>query len=796
MRADGKSLDFDRDLLGQLMAGLFGLMLGVHWLFSYSYSRGYDLSLWVYNGWLLKNTLFEGAIPNWSSFAASGQPFFKISGLSDGILVAVAMRIFGDFMGVQVVMCALYIVAAVGFFKLARGIIGCQYSALAACGAYVLSWFMTFTANFQAYISNFFIYALIPWFVFFALQSLLHFSLKSVCWAAVTLALSILANPQVAIKMAIIAAIVAMPFAPSAGVGKTARAVGAIFLFALALSAFDIISAVRLRQEVMTINSRQNAYISPFALIAMPAYGFSLAWEILAGVRWPTLSLHELLYAKYPGLIVVALGVFSLRQAEGNEAVARWLMAVTIVSYCVFFVIMPHIPAAPWIGISHNLLIIPTFCLALLAGLGFSSLRSWLHLRWGEKGVSTARIAVLGAGFMELYVLFIGVRMYGAVREAPIDLPEAQMWRALVPLAEKEPFSPRFFSLNPDHSTSFFPVVTGLPTANVVDLRQRLPEYQSYLDLIKHCVRLGTCPTPMSALLAPLNVGYVDVPLKFFTYKGTIVEPGEYEEFAVGLNPFERDAHLERVLSRSIDAADRRPQATALDWSPRGKEEGILEDGLLAQSIFRNTKRVPAQVAERAFAIVGEGVAAEKVFEQIVLLPEYEPGRFVFILTESLETIGPRARNALDGYLVVKHENIPDNIDPLTIEQVRGQYMMPRKSLPKIASFTAQGEQLHVKLAEPLQTDRFIFVSQQFFRDWHAVEEVEGPVSLFKVGGGLTGAFVKAGTGALEISYRLPPSERGGRWFSLLVWISMIAVPVASNPTVTSCVVSHYNKMR
>ncbi len=771
--ADSRSLDFNRDVIGQTIAGLFGLLLGVHWLASYSYSLGYDLPLWVYNGWFLKNALFEGSIPNWSFLAASGQPFFKISGLSDGVLVAVAMRIFGDYFGVQVVMCALYVIAAVGFFTLARVFIGCRHSAMAACGAYVLSWFMTFTANFQAYISNFFVYALLPWFVLFALQALLYFSLRPVCWAAIILALSILANPQVAIKAVVIGAIVTVPFVPSVGLRKTALAAGGVLLLALALSAFDIISAVRLRQEVMTINSRQNGYISPFALVAIPAYGFSLLWEMLASVRWPTITLHELLYSKYPGMSVLALALLSLRRVHSSRAVVRWLMVVVFVSYCVFFAIMPHIPAAPWIGISHNLIIVPTFCLALLAGLGLSSLRHWLLGRWGQRGVFSFSVGVLGVGFVELYALFFGVRTYGSVRDTPINLPEANVWTELAQLVETEPFAPRFLSLNPDHSTSLFPVVTGLPTANVVDLRQRLPEYQSYLDLVEHCGLSGTCQTPMSALLAPLNVGYVDVPLKFFRYKGPVAQPGEYREFQEGLTTFERDPLMERVLTRTIDTADLRPHATSVEWSPFIQHKKIVTDGLPAQAIFRNTVRSSAYVADRAFAIVGEGLAPENLFEQIVLLPEYEPGRFVFILTESLESLGPRQREALDGYLVVERADQSGPDGQISVDGVRSHYMEPSRMWPEIAFSSAKSEELRINLSGPVQSDRYIFVSQQFFRDWRAKDDMGNRVDVFKAGGGLVSLFLYEGSTLINAGYRLPPVEYMGRLFSALTWLGV-----------------------
>ena len=119
----------DRSFKGAVAAFLLGVLVGLPWLFSYSYSLGYDLTLWVYNGWYIKETLLSGVIPNWSNLSASGQPFFKMSGLADGVLVAIFMEIFGVFEGIQVFMCALYVLAAVGFYRMFFFLKPCQISA-------------------------------------------------------------------------------------------------------------------------------------------------------------------------------------------------------------------------------------------------------------------------------------------------------------------------------------------------------------------------------------------------------------------------------------------------------------------------------------------------------------------------------------------------------------------------------------------------------------------------------------------------------------------------------------------
>ena len=51
---------------------------------------------------------------------------------------------------------------------------------------------------------------------------------------------------------------------------------GCIAGVALALALFDVASAVRLRGEVVTISARPNSYISPFTLVAIPAFALGL----------------------------------------------------------------------------------------------------------------------------------------------------------------------------------------------------------------------------------------------------------------------------------------------------------------------------------------------------------------------------------------------------------------------------------------------------------------------------------------------------------------------------------------
>ena len=768
----------NRDLKGMVAASLLGGVVGLPWLFSYSYSLGYDLTLWIYNGWYIKETLLNGVVPNWSYLSASGQPFFKMSGLADGVLVALFMAVFGVFKGVQVFMWALYVLAAVGFYKMFFFLRPCRISALTASGAYILSWFITFTANFQAYISNFFIYALLPFFVLCAFRLIKKFSIEIFLFAAAILAVAILSNPQVAIKMALIALLAIAPLVHwnrLAGVFGVAVGIG---ILAILLTMFDIVSAFRLREEVITINSRRNGYISPFALIAIPAYVLSLVVDFFSGTRWPEVSLYQLLYSEYPGFVVVALSLIALYVQGTLGRKIRTIWVTILIIYGIFFLIMPQIPASPWIGTSHNLLIIPSFFLSLLAGYGIGVIvDSWI---FSEQKKNLIIFSIVSLGFFELGVLSLGLRLWGTIKTTPDELPQVASWLDIAQNLERGGSTPRFLSLYPNHSTNLYPVVTGLPTANVIELRQRLPEYQSYLDLIKRCGKNGDCSQPISQLLAPLNVGFIGVPPMFFSYRGPLKASNDsldYEDLLHRI--FDVDPKLNRTLTRVESRDDLRPRSTSTDWS-RFKAAPTLKEtrGKLAQVVYHNTIHFPAKVAEGAIAIVGPGLEPEKKFEEVVLLPEYQPGRFVFILAESLSDLNIDMLKSIKGALVIQSGDTPVPDSLLSMEDVRSLFTKPTQPVPKVVNVVHGLEDITIELDKPVKHAHFLLVSQQYFSDWAAINDQGNQLALFKVGGGLTGAFIQTGTRLIEMRYQLPAIERIGRRVSVSLLVGFVIVAI------------------
>jgi len=765
------------DIAGGGGSVLLGVVAALPWLHGFSFSRGYDLFLWVYNGWYLNRSLYSGGLPNWSIYGACGQPFFKIAGLADGVLLATLMGAVGVFEGVQLFVLLLYIVAALGLYRLAYSLLGCRFSAWLAAAAYTLSWFITFTVYFQAYLSNMLIYACMPWFVFYLRKAILTRSTIAAWYAAIVLASAMLANPQVAIKMLFIGTVLALPILNR----DTWRVWGGILccvvLAALAFSIFDIVSALRLRDEVLTINSRQNSFVGPFTLVAIPAFVLGLLTDFVSGHRWPEMHLWELLYSEYPGIIVVSMAVFAWVYNRVGMVTLLWWGVV--MGYALFFVIVPKLPASPWLGTSHNVLVFPIFFLSLLVGYGAIGLRRKLSASWGEIRAIRALCAVACLLFIEFYGLLLGLKIWGTGNTAPEDLPEVGMWGEVAKAMREMDSAPRFFSLNPDWTIGLFPVIIGLPTANVIELRQRSPDYQAYMNLLTRCNQVPGCGVAPSALLAPLNIAFVDVPLKFFTYVGPNSKAAGEDLYREGLALFDRDTRLRRFASRPIAPSDRRPQAVTTTWSPLNDKPALDERPTdIAQVVYENAYRLPAFVAQRTVAIVGDGDFRAAVFERVVALPGYDPQLVLYLLIDSLDELSREHQLALAGYIAADGDNAQSAVAQIELTQLAAWYKSPEKETVPAIEYWRQGgaERLEIGLTRGVRKGRFLFVSQQRFQDWKGYygDGEEAPV--FKAMAGLTAVFLRPSIREVILEYHLPRIETWGRLFSLVSFIGITIV--------------------
>ena len=765
------------DIAGGGGSILLGVVAALPWLHGFSFSRGYDLFLWVYNGWYLNSSLDSGSLPNWSVYGACGQPFFKIAGLADGLLLAVLMGVVGVFEGVQIFVLLLYIFAALGLYRLAYSLLDCRFAAWLAATAYALSWFITFTVYFQAYLSNMLIYACMPWFVFYLRKAILTRGAIAAWYAAIVLACAMLANPQVAIKMLCIGMVLAWPILKRDTWRVWGGVLCCVVLAALAFSTFDIVSALRLRDEVLTINSRQNSFVGPFTLVAIPAFALGLLTDFVSGHRWPQMYLWELLYSEYPGIIAVSLAAFAW--VHNRVGMVKLLWCGVGLGYALFFVIVPQLPASPWLGTSHNVLIFPIFFLSLLVGYGAIGLQRKLSARWGAPRANRALFAVASLLFIEFYGLLLGLKIWGTGNTAPEDLPEVGIWGEVASSMRKMDSEPRFFSLNPDWTIGLFPVMIGLPTANVIELRQRSPDYQAYVNLLVRCNQAAGCGVAPSALLAPLNVAFVDVPRKFFTYVGPNSKAAGDDLYREGLDLFDRDTRLRRFASRPIATSDRGPQAVTTTWSPLDGKSAVGEVPIgIAQVVYENAYRLPAFVAQHTVAIVGDGDFRAATIERVIALPGYDPQLVLFLLIDSLDELSREHQLALAGYIAADGDHSQSAVAQIGLTQLAAWYKSPEKeTLPAIEYWRRDGvERLEIGLTKGVRKDRFLFVSQQRFQDWRGYYIGGEEASVFKATAGLTAVFLRASTREVTLQYNLPSIEIWGRLFSLVSFVGATAI--------------------
>ena len=206
-------------------------------------------------------------------------------------------------------------------------------------------------------------------------------------------------------------------------------------MLAILLTMFDVVSALRLREEVMTINTRDNGYISPFALIAIPSYVLSLIIELLNGVRWPEVALYELLYSKYPWIGCCFTVLDCAICAGFNAAKNPRDVDICFDNLWCFFLVMPNIPATPWVGISHNLLIIPTFFISILAGFGIGVIAD--SLVYGKKK-NPNRLFYYLLGVHRTWLPFDWSQTLGTTKTTPDELPQVTLWSDLAQHIERK----------------------------------------------------------------------------------------------------------------------------------------------------------------------------------------------------------------------------------------------------------------------------------------------------------------------------------------------------------------------
>jgi hypothetical protein len=750
---------------GQLLALGIALLAGGHWMLALCYSRGYDFFLWLYNAWLLTDGAARGTWPNWSAFSAAGQPAFKMAGVIDAACLGAFIELLGLEAGARVYATALYAVAGLGMYALGRDLSRSVLGGVVASAAYSLSWFLTFTAYYQSYLSNFLSYALMPWCALFFIRAVATRSRGPLLAAAAILFVAITSNAQVAVKVVLF--VVPLAYVVNVVNGDVSwRRWGvdsAVLCFwAACWALFLIVPALMMRQEVLLLGeARGNAFIAPWlVLFWIPLYGLNYLCYVLSGMSFLGRNfLAWAVFSDYVGLSVlaVALASWGLYRAAGERMVkGLWLLAGGY--FLFYFAAVPNMAASAWVGRTHNWAILPTLVLALLAGFGARHIAaratSWMSPLWSGALVCALIVVDLGG------VSFFLNRL--AITHTPLEeLPEVGIWQRLRAQDAEWEAGSRFFTYNPDHTFYLLPVLADKPVANIIELRTRTWEYDSYLTHQLESMR-SLDPTYNAAeSLALLDVEYVDIARKLYDYRG------DERDFERGLAQLQSDRGLEQLIQRDEMAGDLSYDAYSNDLDLGRIVGAVVEQGRPSQVIFRNDRHFSGFIPEQVVLILGPTRLGQAFFEQVTHLSGYRADRLLFILAESWADLDGEARLGMNAYIPVGTGEVA-GLRRWGMRDVRTFYGRKHATLREAPRPTRVEWAAERGVYEIAGNERgtYLFLSQQRFTDWHAYEgERELPV--FKAQAGMTAVYLPAGVESVEYRYVLPIYELVARWLSL-----------------------------
>lgn len=749
------------------LALLLGALAGLPWFVQYSYSRGYDYFLWIYNAWVFNRTGSIFDVSDWSSFSAAGHPFFKIAGLFDCVVLAHLSRLFGPFGGTRVFILFFYQIAASGVFALTRRLTRDSWAACVSTTAYVFSWFLTFTVYYQANLSNFALYALLPWFVYWFYLAVERERVVFGFAAGILFFASITANAQVAIKILLLA-VVWLGLTCWSDKKKKRRWVittSVVGLVGGCLALFNVVSALQLQPEIVGSAVRLNSCQSPLELFMVPLYGINFLYFHLWGTQLFNLSLHRVLYSGYPGISILCISLLSwswFRRTAERQVTILW--GITGGIYLIYWAVMGFLPASAWIGIGHNLLAYTAFCLAILSGFGYLQIKQWVSCKWGETwswlgGVGLVLFVVLDLGSVSFFLT-----KYGTMHTHPAELPEATAWRSIADKWARYPEECRFFTFNPDHTVYLFPVLTGRPTANVIELRQRNPEYQAYLNFLERQVEQTGRETGLGRLLALLNVGFVDLPSKAFIYQGAGKENAPYGGYLEALALLDSDPDLTRVCERSESTDDLSYERQSTDIQEiHGAHRKVMPR--LAQVIYSNQNPLPGFIPNHVVALVGNTREGEYLFEEVATRSSFVPDRVGFLLVESFASLNDEERAALSGYYPLGASTEP-SLRRLSLPDIYSlcETVTDDRSC-KVAVTKVTEEKIGIS-CEVFPPGRFLFVSYQYFNAWKGRDQDNTELATHKAGAGLTAIYLPASTRTVSLTFTTSRQEQWARLIS------------------------------
>jgi hypothetical protein len=754
---------------GWIAACCGSLLAGGHWLTGLCYSRGYDFFLWIYNAWLLGEG--GGSWVNWSSFSAAGQPAFKMAGVTDALALGIFVNSLGLEAGPRVYACILYLVAGTGMYVLGRMVSKSVLGGVVAANAYVFSWFISFTAYYQSYLSNFLLFALLPWGALWCTRAMVEESRGALLAAVAVVFIGLTSNAQVAIKMGLFMLPFSYLYAVSIEGVPWKRWLGYSMLWggsALCLSAFLIVPAIALRTEVLLLGElRGNAFIPPWMMLfSIPLFGINYLLYQLAGISWLGRDmLVWAIYSDYVGISVLAITccAWPLLKREG-AAVVRGLFYLLALYAVLYFLLVPNIRASAWIGRTHNWAILTTVTFSLLCACG----AAYLARRWPALAQWKLALVLCGAIALDLGgVSFFLNRL--AITHTPLaELPEVQAWKELAEKDEGWPERGRFFTYNPDHTFYLLPVFERKAVANVIELRGRNWEYNSYVEHQLQSMRNADPTYKPAESLALLDVDYIDLARKL--YEGQ----DKSNAFAKGMALLHGQGGVTQVLKRSVAADDRSYDLNKSDLDIASIVNVDVGEGGLGQVIFRNGRHFWSFVPEKTVLLLGETRVGEAFFERLTHIEDFRADRLLVVLVDDSTRLDSDELANFDVCIPVGSIIPPAQLPVWDMDDIIEFYAtvgIERKM--RLEKGEQSAERLELMVSGSLE-DQMVFLSQQRFNDWHAYDQEGMRLSVFKAAAGLTAILIPAETTRVEYRYELPLNELLARYFSLLTAVALL----------------------
>ena len=749
----------------QSYAVLIGALAGAPWLFHASYSRGYDYFLWLYNAHILLDNLLRGHWPNWTAVSATGSPLFKMGGLTDALIFSIFTGTLGYDLGPRIYVFVIYCVSALGIYRLVRLWKISHNPALVAVTAYVFSWFLTYTVDYTTYLSNFLLYALMPWGALCFVLALRRESMGFLVLSSFLLFLAIAANAQVSIKFALFVVIVGLIDRGLKRCNwiKFSFSVAVYLLIAASLGLFIIVPAIDLKYEVVQLASyRSNIWVSPWMMLfGLPFSGLYIVCRKLGyDFDVDPQFLASVIHSDYVGFTILVLIVFAIIQRHDNVVVHRILYALTL-SLIVYWCIVPFLPNAAWLGSTHNWAVLQTLWFSLLVAFGVEYFKRSKLVHGKHKIFSLMCISCM---ILELGGARILLSHFALKHESPYDLPEVDVWKEFVDnIGSHE----RWFTFNLDHTHYLYPVVTSNSSiANIIQLRSRKPEYDSYLQHQKDSIRNLDTTYNVSESLALLNVRYIDLPIQTFLYKSDV------SNYPKAIDLLLKDEGLEYTMERPWHPSDH-IYDNSIIMKKIDQLFSAKETHSFGQVIFRNERALWGFVSDFTVAIVGDTrIECEEMFEEITHIPGFRAQSILYLLLTNSEflSIDQKVKRSLDGILPVNKNTVKSSMTHFTLNDLENLYSKYDHKESKnfgLEKLYVDDEEITLTLQNRGDA-KFLFLSQQHFSNWHAIcKEKDITFPTFTSGAGLTAIWVPSNIKSISYLYIVPRNEKLARIWSI-----------------------------